>query len=148
VTRSLRPNLAAAGLALALAAASYPAVAASDEGARPQGPVVSGPPHASATFARAASASRTRIGGCDETTAVSTAVRVRRLARVLALARGAWSAGRPRAGVISVELVDASGVEVAGGVHALGSPRRHTEMTARGVLRDAAGREYVARPGR
>ena len=89
--RSLRPHLAAAGLVLALGAASYPAVADSDEGARARGPVVSGPPHASA---KAASASRTRIGGCDETAVVSTAVRVRRPARVLALAGGAWTAGR------------------------------------------------------
>ena len=50
--------------------------------------------------------------------------------------------------MISVALVDASGVEVAGGVHTLGSPRRHSAMTARGVLRNSAGRQYVARPGR
>ena len=126
MTRSLRPHLAAAGLALALGAASYPAVADSDEGAHARGPVVSDPPRA---FAKAASGPRTSIRGCGETAVVSTALRVRRPARVLALASGAWSGGRARAGVISVALVDASGIEVAGGVHTLGSPRRRSAMT-------------------
>jgi hypothetical protein len=148
VTRSVGPRLAAAGLVLALAGAAYPALAGSDDVARAQGPVVSGAAAAPATFVKAATSPRTRIAGCREATVVSAAMRIRRPSRVLALARGAWSAGGLRAGVISVELVDASGAEVAGGVHALGSPRRHAAMTARGVLRNSAGRQYVARPGR